>query len=123
MPITCWKYLQSTGELVFDGKVVCTGYSGFGAAKNDPRAEQIRNNGPIPRGRYLMSERFDSDEHGPICFRLTPASGTETFGRSSFMIHGDSVRKPGAASHGCVVVNRTARLLIDKSKVRELDVI
>ena len=40
---------------------------------------------------------------------LTPAPDTNTFGRDSFLIHGDSSEHPGAASRGCIILPRNIR--------------
>src|ERR1035438_5538324 len=40
---------------------------------------------------------------------LTPESGTNTFGREGFLIHGDSVQNPGTASHGCIILPQLGR--------------
>jgi hypothetical protein len=46
---------------------------------------------------------------------LDPIDETDTFGRSEFRIHGDSISNPGAASHGCVILNRIVRNQISDS--------
>ena len=43
-----WTYAQRTGALSHDGKVAGTGYSGTGAGRNVPDAQQIADVGPIP---------------------------------------------------------------------------
>ena len=44
-----WSYSQSTGELVDAlGEVIGSGYSGLGADKNNPSAENVQGEGPIP---------------------------------------------------------------------------
>lgn len=108
---------------MLDGELVSTGYSGWGSAKNDPQSERVAGWGPIPRGRWALGARFDSQTHGSVCFRLAPRTGTDTFGRNGFLIHGDSGNHAGCASHGCIVLDRIARLKIDVSDMRELEVV
>ena len=40
---------------------------------------------------------------GPMAIALKP-EGHKALGRSDFMIHADSVRKPGTASQGCIIL-------------------
>src|SRR5689334_15812598 len=97
-----WTYIQRTGELVHDGMVHCTGYSGHGEGKNNPAMQAVRDVGPIPCGRWsIEGPPIDTAVHGPFVLHLEPEPGTDTFGRSGFLIHGDSREHPGEASHGC----------------------
>lgn len=96
------------------------GYSGRGEGKNNPKMQAVPEVGPIPQGRYRIGPMFDSDTHGPHCMRLTPESGTETFGRCGFLIHGDSIIHPGFASGGCIILPRAVRDEIAASRDYEL---
>lgn len=93
-----------------------TGYSGMdiptAMGKNNPAMQDVPDVGPIPEGLWKIGSAFDSQIHGPVCMRLTPAHGTDTFGRSGFLIHGDSFEHPGEASEGCIVLGRMLRLAI-----------
>jgi len=40
---------------------------------------------------------------------LSPHPDNEMFGRGSFRIHGDSIKNPGTASHGCIIAPRSVR--------------
>ena len=60
---------------------------------------------------------------GPFTLVLAPAPGTETHGRSAFRIHGDSIRLPGTASHGCIILPRPVREAIWASGDRDLEVV
>jgi hypothetical protein len=105
-----WTYRQSTGELVrADGHTVATGYSGKGDGKNKPLMEKVHNVGPIPKGAYTISAPHDTVTHGPYVLPLTPHPQNTMYGRSAFMIHGDSVIEPGTASEGCVILPRAIR--------------
>ena len=104
-----WTYQQATGVISQDGTVKGHGYSGFGPGKNNPAMESIHDVGPIPRGRWQMTQWIDHDAHlGYGVIVLEPAPGTETFGRSGFRWHGGSQSHPGTASHGCIVLGWTA---------------
>jgi hypothetical protein len=118
-----WRWDQSAGELSRDGELVSRGYSGFGRGKNNPSMQAAQGVGPIPAGRWRITERYDSANVGPYALKLEPCAGTETFGRSAFRIHGDSIRNPGTASHGCVVVPRKVREAVWRSGDRDLEVV
>lgn len=110
-----WEYSQSTGQLKRDGNLISLGYSGFGEGKNNPEMESVPNVGPIPKGLYEISAPYDTTTHGPLVMALVPQEGTNTFGRSGFLMHGDSIEHPGLASHGCIIVNRVVRVLVGGS--------
>ncbi len=128
-----WRYAQRGGDLRFpDGGLFCRGYAGWddgdgipepGEGKNDPSMQGVRNVGPLPVGVYLISEPFDHPTIGSFVLRLTPAPGTDTLGRSGFLIHGDNQAKPGAGSHGCIVIGRAEREFIAASGDRLLRVV
>ena len=115
-------YCQSTGEITLDGKFEGIGYSGFGIGKNNPDMEAEPNIGPIPAGRYAISQPpvAKHPKLGPIVFALTPV-GHSAHGRSAFRIHGDN--KDKTASHGCIVAGRTIRERIRDDLEKELEVI
>jgi len=119
-----WTYSQKSGELQRDGQPVATGYSGSGAGKNNPAMETVSSVGPIPAGDWTINgPPADSRDHGPYVLKLTPAAETETFGRSGFLMHGDSKEHPGCASHGCVILPRDVREQVWNSGDRELEVV
>jgi hypothetical protein len=117
-----YKYSQSTGTLTQDGKFIATGYSGFQDGKNNPALQNVPNVGPIPQGLYRIGSARDTATHGPVVMPLTPEEGTETFGRSGFLIHGDSLLHPGGASHGCIILRRDIRETIAASGDTQLTV-
>lgn len=124
-----WTFKQSTGELTHNGepgngnqKVFA--YSGYQAGKNNPELQAVPNVGPVPQGTwYIGGPPVPTAEHGPYVLHLTPAQGTETFGRSAFLIHGDSAAHPGEASRGCVIVPRNIRESIWLSGDHTLEVV
>jgi|ERR1700728_347366 len=119
-----WTFTQTSGELQQDGEQVATGYSGAGVGKNNPAMEAVHNVGPIPHGDWtIVGPPVNTRDHGPYVLALRPTSGTETFGRSGFLMHGDSIESPGCASHGCVIMPRAIRERVWTSGDRDLEVI
>lgn len=124
-----WIWKQSTGQLFRDGKLVSSGYSGKGRGKNNPALQGVAGIGPIPRGRWRMVRIYDSQNVGPRTIALEAID--ETFGddrhdetdRGAFRCHGDSIRAPGTASKGCIILPRAIRLQMWASGDRELEVI
>lgn len=117
-----WIYDQSNGDLWHDGLLAGVGYSGTGDGRNNPAMQNIPNVGPIPEGLYTIGEAYDDDEGGlgPCVMHLDPLTGTETFGRSLFRIHGNNTQND--ASHGCVIMGPSIRHLIAASNDRTLEV-
>jgi hypothetical protein len=123
-------YSQRTGEFFYAASPVLTaiasGYSGAGPHKNNPKSACISDLGPIPAGIYNIAPPEDltlPDGHQiKYCLRLTPQLGTDTCGRTGFLIHGDSKVFPGWASAGCIIATRDVRLRIVQLGVDALDV-
>jgi hypothetical protein len=91
------------------------GYSGAGEGKNAPAMQSVHNVGPIPVGLYDIGDPVNTPRHGPFVLPLTPHAENEMFGRSEFLIHGDSIEHPGTASEGCIILNRIVRNTIHDS--------
>ena len=109
-----WTYAQSTGDLTgSDGSLAGVGYSGRGTGLDNPSAQATVDIGPIPAGRWIIGPFFDDPGgKGPIVAHLTPVTGTETFGRSGFMIHGDNAALTHTASEGCVILAHSLRQMM-----------
>jgi len=119
-----WTYQQSTGKVLDpNGVVIGYGYSGKGKYKNDPEAQAIHDQGPIPEGYYTIDSPRDTVTHGPFVLPLLPFEQNQMFGRSGFLIHGDSVVHPGTASQGCIIAARYIREDIAKSPIKVLAVV
>ena len=118
-----WRYSQKTGELFLDDIHIATGYSGHGDSKNHPADEALHNRGPIPRGDYTILAPRDTVEHGPCVLPLRPDSENKMYGRGGFLIHGDSIKAPGTASLGCIILSRVIRQRIWDSDDHELTVV
>lgn len=105
-------YVQKSGNLYRDGSLVGNGYSGHEDGRNNPELQAMHSVGPIPRGRWrICGPPQDTAEHGPYVLRLEPVPGTNTFGRSGFLMHGDAVAlaQRGQASLGCIIQPRSVR--------------
>jgi hypothetical protein len=119
-----WTYAQKTGNLLQNGQLVATGYSGFDTGKNNPAMQAVPDVGPIPQGSWTISgPPINTAEHGPFVLTLTGAPDTKTFGRSGFLMHGDSVDAPGTASKGCIIMPRPAREQVWNSGDTALEVV
>lgn len=118
-----WKWDQSAGELTRDGKFICRGYAGYEKGKNNPFLEGAPGVGPIPRGKWKIGPPRDSANTGRYTLNLDPLPGTDALGRSLFRIHGDSIAKPGTASHGCIIVARAIRKAIWESGDHVIEVV
>ncbi len=117
-----WEYSQHTGRLYHDGNFVGLGYAGRGSGKDNPATQMQVGIGPIPRGIYTVGPPFTHPHAGVYTLRLTPQPGTVTFGRSGFMMHGDSIEHPGQASDGCIIQNLSVRRRVWESGDRTLKV-
>ena len=117
-----WKYEQESGQLSQNGADVAIGYSGAGNGKNNPAMQDVPRIGPIPRGFYTITEPHDTTTHGPYVLGLTPDSENDMHGRSAFLIHGDSVKAPGTASLGCIIMPRKVREQVWDSGDNRLEV-
>jgi hypothetical protein len=119
-----WSYAQKNGELQQDGKHVAMGYSGTAEGKNNPEKQEVHNVGPIPQGDWtIVGPPANTAEHGPYVLSLKPAPDTNTFGRSGFLMHGDSIQSPGSASQGCIIMPRPVREQVWNSGDRDLKVV
>jgi hypothetical protein len=118
-----WTYKQSTGQFFKNGALaqINRGYSGKSVHKNRPASQAVPNQGPIPRGAWVIGGYTSSK--GPLTITLTPKPETNTFGRTNFRIHGDSITNPGNASEGCIVLEFRTRQNIACSSDLDLEVI
>jgi Protein of unknown function (DUF2778) len=121
-----YTYVIDSGKMLLpSGLLLATGYSGAPGAVNDPSKQSIPDVGPIPEGTWIIGETYDDLETGEDTLPLTPAEGTDTFGRSEFRIHGDSIQFAGQmkASKGCIILSKYARDFISRSSCKTLVVI
>jgi hypothetical protein len=106
-----WTYSIPTGAFLDpEGEVRGKGYSGQPPHVNDVLAQSLHDVGPIVEGLWQGVELIpESTKHGPYVIRLEPYPQTDTLGRSGFMLHGDSIARPGFASEGCIIQSRDVR--------------
>ena len=118
-----WVYHQNNRKLFHDNIEIAKGYSGKGEEKNNHNKQNVSNRGPIPVGKYtLQGGPFKHHKTGAYTIRLRPDPSNEMFGRSNFMLHGDSGRHPGEASEGCIVLPLNIRKKIWQSGDHEIEV-
>jgi len=111
-------YVDSTGSSFIE-----RGYSGAGAGKNNATMQSVHDVGPVPQGDWMITDlTIGNTPHGPYVLHLAPNENTITFGRSGFLIHGDSIAAPGTASKGCIILPRAIRERIWQSNDRQLTV-
>jgi Protein of unknown function (DUF2778) len=85
--------------------------------------QNVPDVGPIPQGLWTIGAPYTDPLKGPVVMRLTPdETTTDTFGRSVFLIHGDSINTPGHASEGCIVLPHDVRVAISLSPDKLLNV-
>ncbi|MEW5950236.1 MAG: RHS repeat-associated core domain-containing protein [Thermodesulfobacteriota bacterium] len=119
-----WLYYQTSGRLSYlnnqTGVVtpIGTGYSGHGRGLNNPAMQNVPNVGPIPQGTYTIgAQQTNVTSSGtvlPGSMKLTPRSGTDTFGRSGFLIHGGNFSTMDS-SRGCIILPSDIRNQIGRS--------
>lgn len=123
-----WIYSQSTGLLTHNGVVISRGYSGKDRGKNNPAFQNVKGIGPVPVGMWKIVNKYDSKNVGPYTLTIWAADKTfndthDATGRGAFRIHGDSIKNPGTASKGCIILPRNIREKIWGSGDRDLKVI
>jgi hypothetical protein len=118
-----WVYAQSTGRLSRNGDFEGSGYSGHGQGLNAPDMEAEHGVGPIPRGRWKITE-WDTQHGalGPVVGILEPVGHT-AHGRTLFRIHGDNAEQDHTASDGCIILGRVLREKMRDSGDADLEVV
>lgn len=125
-----YLYEQKTGKLY---RLVSVGYSGHddgdgipepGEGKNDPTQEATKNVGPLPHGWWTFGPAFTHPTKGPVVHALSPDPATDVHGRDHFLLHGDSVKTPGAGSEGCLIFPRDVREAVhDKDRLHVVGIL
>ena len=118
-----WLWRIASGTIEHNGALIGRGYSGHGDGVNNPSMQAAQDVGPIPCGLYNISTFFTDLEKGPMVAHLWPKIGTNTFGRSGFMIHGDNSQGNESASHGCIILPHTVREMVRDSGDTDLEVV
>lgn len=107
-----FTYQQRTGNLTRNGVPLSVGYSGNGAALNNPDMQNVRMHGPVPQGMYTIQPPSVHPQLGPIAMELLPFSTNTMFLRSGFFIHGDNQQMNHTASDGCIIMGHDVRVQI-----------
>ncbi|WP_348631164.1 DUF2778 domain-containing protein [Mesorhizobium sp. WSM3224] len=99
-------------------------HSGLGSMVDQPRFVNKKNVGPTPPDTYNLSMR-ESRFHGVEAIRLTPASGSNKYGRNGLLAHTYMLRGGRAESNGCVVFKDYHRFLAayKNGKIKRLVVV
>ena len=120
-----WTFDVKAGAILSPTKFpLGAAYSGNGKGLNNPLMDGVPDVGPIPPGQWQIGEFFDDPGgKGPLVCHLTPAPGTDTLGRSGFMIHGDNQLMNHSASEGCIVAAHFIRQAIATSPDKILSVV
>ena len=115
-----WFYYVKTRKFEKDGEFRFKAeYAGAPGYKDDPEKECLVNKGPLPRGKYLISDPIRKHPTaGFYVLRLTPHSDNKMCGRSGFLIHGGNGK--GTASKGCIILHIQFRRQIATSDDKEL---
>jgi hypothetical protein len=120
-----WTFDTKAGAILTPTKFpLGPAYSGNGQGLNNPLMDGVPGVGPIPAGQWQIGEFFDDiGGKGPQVCHLTPAPGTDTLGRSGFMIHGDNQLMNHSASEGCIIAARFIRDAIAHSGDKIIEVV
>ncbi|POU00322.1 DUF2778 domain-containing protein [Escherichia sp. ESNIH1] len=111
-----WEYDVKTAQFYHNGTYVFSArYAGADGYYNDPSKECVMGKGPLPRGTYHIGAPFFHPHAKKYTMRLTPSSSNNMCGRDGFLIHGDSISKPGHASNGCIILDLNYRIKIGTS--------
>lgn len=118
-------YNRATGVLLVDDDVILgRGWAGQNIigknglpvlGLNNPDLSNLHNVGPLPAGRYKLTN-CDS-EKGPYTIHLEPLPNEDEtaepyphmLGRAGFLIHGWTMANPFASSEGCMCMPYNAR--------------
>jgi len=117
-----FRYSNKVGEFINgrNGKNY-SAYSGDCDHYNDENSMKLKCKGPIPIGKWEVTGIEEST--GPLTARLQPCPGTDVFGRSGFLIHGDNSKMNLTASQGCIIVNRECREQIKQGDFVEVSIL
>lgn len=103
-------YSQVNGCFYAGKRQLGVGYSGIGEKLNNKDDEAVIG-GPIPRGRYFVSNPVDHPHLGPLSFPLSPIEHN-AHGRLGFYIHGPHQHDHHDSSHGCIVLQYGVRQIL-----------
>jgi hypothetical protein len=99
------------------------GYSGAADYLNDSLIQDhmfAGGPGALPAGTYTITEIYNDPRRGASTCALTPAESNEMFGRSGFLIHGDTTPPSHSASDGCIVTPLWVRQQFEVNDIVEV---
>jgi hypothetical protein len=96
------------------------GYSGQDQYLNNLLYQADYKTGPLPAGIYTITAINDDPHRGPHTCVLTPDPANQMFGRSGFLIHGDTANRTHTASDGCIVAPLWVRQQFEVGDVVEV---
>jgi hypothetical protein len=91
-------YNQRTGQLTRDNQLVGMGFSGTGAARNNPALQNQPKTGPIPAGEWRIALRVKDFKTGEPLFHLHQLTNPPVRFGEPFTIHADT--RPNAGESG-----------------------
>lgn len=111
-----------------DGNLVQQLYAGCGIGRNNPAAQSLHVEGPLPVGGYTIGEleATHTTAEGHVLTdsaALIPDPENEMFGRSGFRIHGRKSAVDESASNGCIILDHGPRMLVLNSACKRLRVV
>lgn len=116
-----WEYNVREHRFYHDGTpAFFANYAGASGYKDDPAQECVKDNGPLPRGRYTIGEPHNYPHTGKYSLSLIPDSANSMCGRDAFKIHGMSSKRPLDSSNGCIIAPLSIRKQIWASGDTEL---
>ena len=96
------------------------GYSGQAQYLNNLLYQADHNTGPLPAGTYTITAINNDPHRGAHTCVLTPDPANQMFGRSGFLIHGDTADRTHTASDGCIVAPLWVRQQFEVGDVVEV---
>jgi len=128
-----WTYDTKTGKLAHNGVYVSTGWAGHNVkdgvqGKNNPDAVSVKGIGPLPPGKYIIGDPYDSPHTGPYTLPLTPDPSNTMYDRDGFKMHGFQVGTDpndpyNPSSDGCIIQARGTRNQVGASPDKDLEVV
>jgi hypothetical protein len=102
-------YDLSAHAVYLPNGTVLEAHSGMGSLRDDLEHVSVPNLGATPPAVYSLKPR-EKDFHGVAAIRMTPADGSDIFGRSGLLVH-SYMLGPNGDSNGCISVRDYDRFL------------
>ena len=102
-------YDLSAHAIYLPNGTVLEAHSGMGSLRDDLEHVSVPNLGATPPAVYSLKPR-EKDFHGVAAIRMTPADGSDIFGRSGLLVH-SYMLGPNGDSNGCISVRDYDRFL------------